>query len=151
MRSIFIMDHPIPGADDCESTQIIIPFNQVAKAGFPDRSADIYVSCVSYAHMVAGKGMYIAIASTTVETDNPVAELDPAVRLLGPHIERFDSVSDTFEPAADGSEDGCYISKSYDASSHFESTTADVLDLYRRVTGKELDLDSSSASASGSA
>ena len=31
--------------------------------------------------------------------------------------------------------DGCYISKGYDATTHFESTEDDVLDLYRRITG----------------
>ena len=30
--------------------------------------------------------------------------------------------------------------RSYDETSHFEGVTNDVLDLYRRITGKELDL-----------
>lgn len=37
-------------------------------------------------------GRFIAIASTTVETGNPLQELEPAIKLLGNHIERFDSV-----------------------------------------------------------
>lgn len=31
-----------------------------------------------------------------------------------------------------------FISKSYDATSHFETTTDDVQDIYRRCTGEEL-------------
>lgn len=38
--------------------------------------------------------------------------------------------------------DGCYISKGYDPTTHFETTVEDVLDIYKRITGKDLDLDS---------
>jgi len=34
--------------------------------------------------------------------------------------------------------DKIFISKSYDASSHFESTTDDVKDIYRRLASDEL-------------
>lgn len=46
--------------------------------------SDIYVSCVSFAHNVASKGNYIALVSTTVETNNPREELKPGLDLLGP-------------------------------------------------------------------
>ena len=36
--------------------------------------------------------------------------------------------------------DGVFISNSFDATSHFESETENVLDLYKQITGKELDL-----------
>lgn len=36
------------------------------------RSHDIYIAVVSYAHMVAAPGKFVAIASTTAETSNPV-------------------------------------------------------------------------------
>jgi len=49
-------------------------------------------------------------------------------------------VEETFAPLEDGSKDNCYISSSYDATSHFETTAEDVLSLYQRITGKELDL-----------
>ena len=51
-------------------------------------SADIYVSCVSFAHNVASQGHYIAMVSTTVETSNPEAELRPGLDLLGPILEK---------------------------------------------------------------
>lgn len=46
--------------------------------------ADIYVSLVSYTHQVAAKGWFVAMVSTTVETDNPEAEIAPGLNLLGP-------------------------------------------------------------------
>jgi len=39
---------------------------------------------ISYAHNVAAQGKYIAIVSTTVETDEPEAEIEPALELLEP-------------------------------------------------------------------
>ena len=43
-----------------------------------------------------------------------------------------------YEPIENGKKDNIFISKSYDASSHFESTTDDVKDIYRRLAGEEL-------------
>ena len=126
VRSICFLNHPVAGATDCKSAQIIIPAKQIKRAGYPQHdsgkssfilsSLDIYVSVVSWDHAVCAKGIYIAIASTTVETDDPVNELAPAIDLLGDIIARFDEVSDTYEPVADGKEDHCYISTSYDAT-----------------------------------
>jgi len=134
VRCICILSHPIPETNDSESCQIIIPQKQVG------RKSDIYVSCVSFAHMVAPKGKYIALVSTTVETSNPIAELDPGLKLLGPIDEKFPSVYDTFEPISNGTDDKVFISSSYDAASHFETASYDVLDIYKRITGKDLDL-----------
>lgn len=36
--------------------------------------------------------------------------------------------------------DQAFISKGYDATTHFETTVDDVLDMYRRITGRDLDL-----------
>jgi RAB protein geranylgeranyltransferase component A len=38
--------------------------------------------------------------------------------------------------------DGCYISTGYDATTHFETTVDDVLDIYKRITGHDIDLNS---------
>ena len=48
------------------------------------------------------------------------------------------SVTDLYVPTEDGTKDHCYISKSYDATSHFETTTDDVKDIYLRIMGKPL-------------
>lgn len=135
VRSICIMTHPVPNTDDSQSTQIIIPQNQIG------RNSDVYVSCTSFAHNVAPQGKYLAMVSTTVETGDPIGELKHGIDLLGPVDERFDAVSDLYEPTGDGSSDNVFISRSYDATSHFETTCADVLDLYRRITGTELKID----------
>lgn len=52
--------------------------------------------------------------------------------------ERFVSVSDIYEPLSDGKLDQIFVSKSYDATSHFETVCADVKDIYKRVTGNDL-------------
>jgi len=132
IRAISILDHPIPNTNNNESCQIIIPQNQVG------RKSDIYIGLISYAHNVAAKGKYIAICSTTVETQDPKAELRVALDLLGPILETFYSVVETFEPLADGRQDKVFITSSYDATSHFETTVQDVLDVYRRLTGTNL-------------
>ena len=45
-------------------------------------------------------------------------------------------MSDTFGPVGDGLDNKCFISKSYDESSHFKTAADDVLDLYCRITGQ---------------
>ena len=49
-------------------------------------------------------------------------------------------VTDILEPKDDGRRSKAFISKGYDATSHFETEMEDVLDLYTRITGKTLDL-----------
>ena len=134
IRSICLLDHPVANTDNAESVQIIIPAAQVK------RKNDIYVCVTSFAHCVASAGKYIAIVSTTVESGEPQREVQPGIDLLGRIIERFDSVSTLFAPVASGRDDNCFISRSYDATSHFESAATDVLALYERVTGSRLDM-----------
>lgn len=134
VRSICILKHPIPNTSDSDSVQLIIPMNQVG------RKNDIYVACVSSAHNVCPKGFWIAIVSSVVETSNPEAELKVGFDLLGPIEERFTHVADLMAPADDGTKNKIFISKSYDATSHFQSVSADVRDIYRRIAGKELEL-----------
>lgn len=88
---------------------------------------------------MAAKGWFIAMVSTTVETSNPEDEIQPALALLGPIKQKFICVSDVYEPIEDGSASQLFISKSYDATSHFETACKDVLDLFRRGTGVEFD------------
>lgn len=44
---------------------------------------------ISYAHNVAAQGKYIAIVSTTVETAEPEAEIEPALELLEPIDQKY--------------------------------------------------------------
>ena len=52
----------------------------------------------------------------------------------------FVSVSDTYEPIADGSNSNLWITTSYDATSHFESASEEILDMYQKIVGEKLDL-----------
>ncbi|KAJ3188512.1 Rab GDP dissociation inhibitor alpha [Irineochytrium annulatum] len=132
VRAICLLNHPIPNTGDADSLQIILPQNQVG------RKQDIYIAAISGAHSVCHKDYHVAIVSTTVETANPEKEVDAGIALLGPVVEKFVSVTDLYEPLADGTADMAFISKSYDASSHFETVCQDVKDIYRRITGNEL-------------
>jgi Rab GDP dissociation inhibitor len=88
---------------------------------------------------VSAKGWFIGMVSTTVETDNPEEEIKPGLELLGPVVEKFVSVSDYFEPTDNGLESQIFISQSYDATTHFETTCLDVLDIFKRGTGEDFD------------
>jgi len=133
IRAICLLDHPIPNTKDALSTQIIIPQKQVG------RKSDIYVSLVSYTHQVAAKGWFIAMVSTTVETSTPEEEIRPGLALLGNIRQKFVTVSDYFEPTEDGTSSQIFISSTYDATTHFETTCLDVLDIFKRGTGEDFD------------
>jgi len=133
IRAICILNHPLPNTKDAPSSQIIIPQKQV------NRNSDIYVSMVSYAHHVAAHGHFVAMVSTTVETDNPELEIKPGLDLLGPILQKFVTVSPLYKPNDDGVSNQLFVSESYDATSHFETTCSDVLSIYRRGTGEDFD------------
>ncbi|KAI0161688.1 rab GDP-dissociation inhibitor [Hypoxylon sp. FL1284] len=134
LKAICVLNHPLVGTNDCDSCQLIIPQSQVG------RKNDIYIACVSSAHNVCPKGYYIAIVSTIAETSaNHHLELQPGLDRLGKIEEQFMGPPiPLYEPLEDGSKDSLFISKSYDATSHFETTTDDVKDIYARATGEEL-------------
>ncbi|EFX05211.1 secretory pathway GDP dissociation inhibitor [Grosmannia clavigera kw1407] len=134
LRAICVLKHPLSSTNDADSCQLIIPQSQVG------RKNDIYVACVSSAHNVCPKGYWIAIVSTIAETTaNHHLELQPGIERLGKIEEQFMGPPiPLYEPNEDGTKDSIFISKSYDATSHFETTTDDVKDIYRRVMGEEL-------------
>jgi Rab GDP dissociation inhibitor len=134
VRLICILNHPIPNTNNENSLQIILPQRELK------RKFDIYVMCISAEFFVVPKGKYMAIVSTNAETNNPEAELKPALDLLGPIEQKFLSICDLYEPLADGKNDQVFISTSYDGVSHFETTSEDVLSIYKRITGKDMDL-----------
>jgi len=87
--------------------------------------------------------------SAEAETDNPQSELKPGLDLLGPVDDIFYDIYDRYEPVNEPSLDNCFVSTSYDATTHFETTVTDVLNMYTMITGKTVDLsvDLSAASA----
>jgi Rab GDP dissociation inhibitor len=136
-RAICIMDHPIAGTSDSDSCQIIIPSEEC------DRKSDVYVCMSSYQHNIAADGHYIAVCSANVESDDsdPKKDLASAIALLGKVKHTFLWVSDFYEPTNDPSKDGCFITSSYDATTHFETCSREVLELYEQIMGEPLDLD----------
>ena len=95
---------------------------------------------VSSSHQVCAAGLYIAIVSATVETKDPEAEIKPAIDLLGGVLEMFVQVSDLHEPINDAAKENLHITRSYDATSHFETASVNVLEIYERIVGEALDL-----------
>ena len=134
LKAICILNHPIEKTGDSDSLQFIIPQSQVG------RKNDIYIAMVGSAHNVCPRGYYIAIVSTIAESSaNHHLELQPGLERLGKIEEMFTSKPvPIYEPLESGLNDHIYISKSYDASSHFETTTDDIKDIYRRAVGEEL-------------
>jgi Rab GDP dissociation inhibitor len=134
LKAICILNHPIDRTSDSDSLQLIIPQSQVG------RKNDIYIAMVSSAHNVCPKGYYIAIVSTIAETSqNHHLELQPGLERLGRIEEKFMGPPiPLYEPLESGVSDNIFISKSYDATSHFETTTDDVKDIYRRAQREEL-------------
>jgi len=134
VSAICVLSAPIPNTNNAESAQIIIPQKEA------NRKFDIYVSVVSYAHNVAPKGRWIALVSTQVETGKPEDELKPGLNILGKIDEIFVQTRDLYEPLEDGRKDQVFISKSFDPETHFDKSCEDILDIYKRITGKDMDL-----------
>jgi len=52
----------------------------------------------------------------------------------------FVSVSTLYEPTNDPTKDNLWITSSYDATSHFESASEEILQIYEKIVGEKLDL-----------
>merc|ERR1712003_81962 len=104
IRVICILGEPIPNTytkehNPARPVQIILPQSAMK------RRNDVYIMMVSWTHKIAAKDKYVAIVSTVVETSDPEKEVEPALKLLGPVIEKFTSVSEFREPTNDGLQD----------------------------------------------
>lgn len=51
---------------------------------------------------------------------------------------RFVEVTPLYTPTSDGRSDNIFITRSYDATSHFETVVEDVQDVWKRVIGTDL-------------
>lgn len=135
IRCICLLENAIPSTSDADSCQIILPQRQLKRMKY-----DVYVACVSSAHKVCPPGYWLASLSTISETINssqasPEGELKTAMSLLGPIKDSFMLIQPYYEPMVDGTQNKLFISKSYDATSHFETVSDDVKDLYKRYSG----------------
>merc|ERR1719284_623936 len=134
IRAICILSHPIPNTNNSASCQLIIPQKQV------NRQHDIYVCSVSAAHNVSAQNKWLAFISTTAETANHEAELQPAFNLIGPIEEKFIYAQEVYHPKDSAQPtDNIFVTKSYDATTHFETTCENIISVYKQVTGKDFD------------
>jgi len=111
---------------------------------------------VSYLHKVAAEGKFVAVMSANVEGKEIPAlekdskgceegcrrELEAALAVLKgvKVLQTFFWVSDAYAAANDSKKDGIFISSSYDATTHFESASREVLAMHEAITGKKLNL-----------
>jgi Rab GDP dissociation inhibitor len=136
LKAICILDHPVDKTNNSDSLQLILPQSQIGRKhglSYPfharitttNKIVDIYIAVVSSAHAVCPKGYYIAIVSTVAEgAANHHIELQPGLERLGKILECFMGPPiPLYEPLESGQQDKVYLSKSYDATSHFETTT----------------------------
>ena len=129
VRCICLLDHPIPSTNSNDSCQVIIPQRQL------NRHYDVYITCVSSTHNVCPSGLYVAMISTIMESDDPDKDLAFALQLLGTIRQKFVYLSPMYEPLESGRESGLFISSSYDATSHFETVTDDVKSCIKGTQG----------------
>ena len=134
IRRICILNHPIPNTNDVASCQIILPQIQI------NRKNDIFIAVLNYTHCVCKKGYFLAIISTIAETDKPETEIEVAMDIVGPILEKFDKVSEIYQPIDTTFKGNVFITSSFDPQSHFENDTDNVIDIYEKITGAKLDL-----------
>ena len=133
-RWLCILDHPVEGTNNSHSAQIILPTKQTG------HKSDIYISVQSNELQVAPKGRWIAMISAQVYTNNPKQELAAAYKLLGKVLKSFFTVNDTYEASNKDAKDNVFIPSSMDATTHFEKTTKEVMEIYQAITGQAVDL-----------
>jgi Rab GDP dissociation inhibitor len=155
-RCIVILNAPMPNTN-ADSAQIIIPAKQIDDG--KSRKKDMYICMVSYLHKVVPEGKYVAVMSAEVESKDPIPALEKdakgceagckrelgfALKLLPQGAkdiaQTFFWVTECYGPTSDGKKDNVFLSSSYDATTHFESASREVLRLYEDITGKKLDL-----------
>jgi len=136
VRSICILKAPVANTGNAASAQIIIPAKQTG------RKNDIYIALVSAEQAVCPDGFYVAVCSTVQEAAEADQESDlkPAFAYLGQILQKFTSVSEYFIPTDDGTADNVFVTASLDSTSHLELATNEVLALYPRMTGEDIDL-----------
>lgn len=55
-----------------------------------------------------------------------------------PFLNRFVTITPLYTPVDSGTTDNIFITRSYDATSHFETVVEEVQDVWKRVVGKDL-------------
>lgn len=133
-RVICIIDHPIKELKNCHAAQLIIPQKQTK------RNSDIYVLLIDSNFGVCKKGTSLAIISANKEHSNVDEDLKVAFGIIGPIKYRFVAEEVVYTPLDRQFKNGLAITDTLDATSHFESAAENVIEIYKAMTGKDLDL-----------
>jgi len=134
IRCICIMKNKIPNTGDCSAVQIIIPQKQTG------RKSDIYIMQIGPEFGVCKSGYYLAICSTTAETKTVDEDLKIAYEIIGPVLYKFITKETVYESATKDYPSNWFVTSTLDASSHFESAADNVMEIYKSITKKDLDL-----------
>jgi len=120
-----------------DSGQVIFPPSETK------HTSDIYCSLVSKGMECAAPGKIVAVCSTNVATEDLAAAktlLEPIVRLLGQPGAEWWTVRKTFSAANHQVEDNIWITKTPDATTHFQAAAKEVKNIFHSMTGNALDL-----------
>ena len=144
VRAIAIVNEPLPntGNPPASSYQVIYPGGSIGRAN------DVYLFCGSSTLKVAPEGKYIVFVSTNVEgpTEGMSAEavaqreLSAGLAQVKGIVRIFYDMYDMMVPKSTGEKERCFLTQSFDPTTHFETAITDVLAVYKRITGKELEL-----------
>lgn len=137
VRAIAILSEPVASTNEAGSYQVIFPGASIG------RQNDLYLFCCSAPHKVAPKDKYVVFVSTNVEgptdgmTPEVVAqrELSQGLTMLTGVVRIFYDMYDLMVPNEDGTKDKCFLTESFDPTTHFETAITDVLAVYERITG----------------
>jgi len=140
VRAIAILSEPVASTNEAGSYQVIFPGASIG------RQNDLYLFCCSAPHKVAPKDKYVVFVSTNVEgptdgmTPEVVAqrELSQGLTMLTGVVRIFYDMYDLMVPNEDGTKDKCFLTESFDPTTHFETAITDVLAVYERITGSPL-------------
>merc|ERR1719397_748994 len=135
-RAVCILKKPVQGIEN-KSYQIIIPGQEC------ERKTDIYITVTSESHKTAPEGNYIAFCSTMQEAKDPEEDLKFALNLLEPGGDfAFSKIWRTpyYVPNNDPSQDNVFLTESYDHTTNFMTIQDEVLELYKAITGTNVDL-----------
>jgi len=148
VRAIGVVSEPVPNTGTSDSYQIIFPGGSIG------RKNDVYLFAAGNQLKVAPQGKQLVFVSTNVEgpTDGPVEaiaqrELSAGLSQLTGVVKIFYDMYDQHTPLSDGSKDRVFLTQSFDPTTHFETAITDVLEVYKNITGKPLELSEPAAAS----
>eukprot|EP00767_Chilomastix_cuspidata_P004022 gnl/Chilomastix_cuspidata/415.p1 GENE.gnl/Chilomastix_cuspidata/415~~gnl/Chilomastix_cuspidata/415.p1 ORF type:complete len:473 (-),score=179.07 gnl/Chilomastix_cuspidata/415:584-1876(-) len=148
-RGICLLEKPL---DECvaqvktKTSSIPTSAQIIISADLVGRKNDIYVTTQGSGHKTAPMGLEkpycLGFVSTISEAPGAEENLRAGFDVLGRAgiREKFVYETDLCRPRPGTERKNIFISESYDATSHFDTTVNDVLALFYAITGKEVDV-----------